>query len=361
MINFIDLAIQQERIKPQIDKRISDVLAHGQYIMGPEINELEMKLADYIGSKHCISVSNGTDALMLSLMALGIGAGDEVIVPDFSFYATSEVVSIMGAKPVFVDINKDTYNINLESIEKNITNKTKAIIAVSLYGQCADFDEINELAAKNNIIVIEDGAQSFGASYKGKKSLNLSKIGCTSFFPSKPLGAYGDGGACFTDDDEIAQLIKEMRVHGQHERYFHSSVGMNARMDTLQAAILLEKLEIFDDELDLRQKVAKRYSDAFKGAFSIPHIKEGNLSAYAQYTIRVKEREKFRSYMSDLGIPTAVHYPETLSRQPVYSLDIPNQNSIEAAEQVVSLPMYPYLESKVQDKIIRAALDFLAS
>jgi len=248
-MQFIDLAAQQARIKDKIDANIQKVLAHGKYILGPEVGKLEERLADYTGAKYCITVANGTDALQIAQMALGIGPGDEVIVPGFSYIATAETVALLGARPVYVDIDPKTYNLNPELLEAAITPRTKAIIPVSLYGQCADFDVINAIAEKHGIPVIEDGAQSFGASYKGKKSCNLTTIGCTSFFPSKPLGCYGDGGAIFTSDDELATVLRQIARHGQDRRYHHIRVGINSRLDTLQAAILLPKLELLDEEI----------------------------------------------------------------------------------------------------------------
>lgn len=260
MIPFIDLKAQYEAIKPQVQARINQVLEHGQYIMGPEVIELEEKLAAYVGVKHCISASSGTDTLLIAMMALGIGSGDEVITTPFTFIATGEMIALLGAKPVFVDIDPKTYNIDPSKIAAAISHKTKAIMPVSLYGQCADMDEINVIANQHGLPVIEDAAQSFGATYKGRKSCALSTIGSTSFFPSKPLGGYGDGGALFTNDDTLAKAMKEIRVHGQDRRYHHPRIGINGRLDTLQAAILLAKLERFDWEVQQRQKVGAGYT-----------------------------------------------------------------------------------------------------
>ena len=260
MIEFIDLKAQQARIKVQLDAAIARVLQHGQYILGPEVVELEEKLAAYTGAKHCITVANGTDALQIAQMALSIGPGDEVITPGFTYIATAETVALLGAKPVYVDIDPRTYNLNPALLQAAITPRTKAIIPVSLYGQCADFDAINAIAAQHGIPVIEDAAQSFGATYKGRKSCSLSTIACTSFFPSKPLGCYGDGGAIFTNDDALAKVMRQIARHGQDRRYHHVRVGVNSRLDTLQAAILLTKLSIFDEEMALRQQVAERYA-----------------------------------------------------------------------------------------------------
>ena len=357
MIPFIDLKAQYKIIEEDVKNRIQNVLDHGQYIMGPEVKELEVSLAKYVGVKHCIGNASGTDALMMALMAMDIGYGDEVIVPDFSFFATAEMVALLGATPVFVDIDRDTYNLDPCLIEKAITSKTKAIMPVSLYGRCADFDAINTIAHKNNLFVIEDGAQSFGAEYKEKKSCGLSTIGCTSFFPSKPLGAYGDGGACFTDDDKLAEKMRQIRTHGQEGRYNHIRVGFNGRLDTLQASILIEKLRIFPNEVELRQKVADRYSELLKDVTKTPIEDKNYKNVFAQYTIEVEEREKFQKRMKDLGIPTAVHYPKSLSSQKALSHLESAGNcplSDEAASKVVSLPMHPYLSEKDQDTIVAA-------
>ncbi|HWQ62402.1 MAG TPA: DegT/DnrJ/EryC1/StrS family aminotransferase [Negativicutes bacterium] len=347
-IPFIDLKTQQDRIRPSLNKRIAAVLEHGQYIMGPEVPELEEKLAAYTGAKHCIAVSSGTDALQIALMALDIKAGDEVITTPFSFFATAGVIMILGAKPVFVDIDPRTYNLDPKLIEAAITPNTKAIMPVSLYGQCADFDAINAVAARHGLPVIEDAAQSFGATYKGRKSCALSTIGCTSFFPSKPLGCYGDGGACFTDDDELARLMRMIRVAGQDRRYHHVMVGINGRIDTIQAAILLAKLEVFEEEIALRQKVAARYTDLLRGHFVTPYIELHNMSAYAQYTVQVDNREVVQKRLEKAGIPTAVHYPIPLNMQPTCASLGLGEGSLPVAEaaakRVMSLPMSPYLD-----------------
>src|SRR5690349_4191876 len=286
MIEFIDLKTQQVRIKEKIDAGIQRVLAHGQYILGPEVAELEEKLADFVGAKHCITCANGTDALQIAQMALGIGSGDEVITPSFTYIATAETVTLLGATPVYVDIDPRTYNLDPTLIEAAITPRTKAIIPVSLYGQCADMDAINAIADKHGIPVIEDAAQSFGARYKDRHSCNLSTIACASFFPSKPLGCYGDGGALFTNDSELAKVMRQIARHGQDRRYHHVRVGVNSRLDTLQAAVLLSKLEIFDDEMAERQRVANRYGKLLvqAGLGNSPFIAPQNVSAYAQYT-----------------------------------------------------------------------------
>jgi UDP-2-acetamido-2-deoxy-ribo-hexuluronate aminotransferase len=357
MIQFIDLATQQKRIKNDIDARIQKVLAHGQYIMGPEVAELEAKLAAFVGVKHCIGVANGTDALLIALMALGIGPGDEVITSPFTFIATAEMIALVGATPVFVDIDPNTYNLDPTRLEAVITPKTKAIMPVSLYGLCADFDAINAIAEKHRIPVIEDGAQSFGATYKGRQSCGLSTIGCTSFFPSKPLGAYGDAGACFTNDDEAAKLMREIRIHGQSKRYHHTNIGLNARLDTLQAAILLAKFEIFPEEVKLRADVGARYTSLLSPSFRTPRIPQHCTSVYAQYTIEVDNREILREELQKKGIPTAVHYPIPLHLQPAFAhLNLGTgsfPHSEKAAKSVMSLPMDPYLERDTQETIVK--------
>lgn len=356
-MQFVDLAAQQARIKDQIDQNIQRVLAHGKYILGPEIAELEEKLAAYCGAKHCISVANGTDALQIAQMALGVGPGDEVIVPGFSYIATAETPAVLGAKPVYVDIDPKTYNLDPEKLEAAITLRTKAIIPVSLYGQCADFDAINAIAEKHGIPVIEDGAQSFGANYKGKKSCNLTTIGCTSFFPSKPLGCYGDGGAIFTNDDELAIILRQIARHGQDRRYHHIRVGVNSRLDTVQAAILLPKLGLLEEEIQLRNQVAENYSRLLidAGIDTAPFVEAHNVSAWAQYTIRVNNREAVQKKLNEAGVPTAVHYPIPLNKQPAVAdpaADLPAGD--EAARVVMSLPMHPYMSEGDQTRVVEA-------
>jgi UDP-2-acetamido-2-deoxy-ribo-hexuluronate aminotransferase len=358
-IPFIDLKTQYKALKPEIQRRINTVLEHGQYIMGPEVYELEARLQEYTGAKHCITVASGTEALLISLMALGIGPGDEVITTPFTFVATAEVIVLLGAKPIFVDIEPDTCNIDASKIEAKITEKTKAIMPVSLYGQPSDMDAINAIAARRGgIPVIEDAAQSFGATYKGKKSCNLSTMGCTSFFPSKPLGCYGDGGAIFTSDDVLAQACREIRVHGQGQRYVHTRVGVGGRMDTLQCAIVLAKLERFDWELEQRQAIGLRYNKLLDQV-GIPRIQQGvsQTSVFAQYTVKVPNREALQAQLSSVGIPTAVHYPVSLNDQPAYRhLCCPGCSPIadRSAKEVMSLPMHPDLTADEQHYIVAA-------
>lgn len=361
-MQFIDLHAQQARIKTTIDANIRAVLAHGQYIKGPEVAELEHKLAAFTGAGHCIGVGNGTDALQIALMAVGIGPGDEVITPGFTFIATAEAVAVTGARPVYVDIDPRTYNLDPAGLEALITPRTKAIIPVSLYGQCADFDAINAVAERHGLVVIEDAAQSLGATYKGRRSGNLSHIATTSFFPSKPLGAYGDGGALFTSDEALAERIRQIANHGQDRRYHHARVGLNSRLDTLQAAILLAKLEIFEDELARRDRVAAAYTGKLNaaGLDTTPVVEAHNVSAWAQYTVRVPERDRVQARLKEAGIPTAVHYPIPLNRQPAVAdaeARLPVGDAM--AEQVMSLPMHPYLEEADLGRVIAALKDAL--
>ena len=356
-MEFIDLKSQYQRLKADIDAGIQRVLDHGQYILGPEVAELEDKLCAYTGAKHCIAVANGTDALQIAQMALGIGPGDEVITPGFTYIATAETVALLRAKPVYVDIDPRTYNLDPALLEAAITPRTKAIIPVSLYGQCADFDAINAIAAKHGIPVIEDAAQSFGATYKGRKSCNLSAIACTSFFPSKPLGCYGDGGAIFTNDDELAKVMRQIARHGQDRRYHHIRVGVNSRLDTLQAAILLPKLAVLDEEMALRNQVAERYTQLLNqaGIQTTPYIDSHNTCAWAQYTVQVNNREQVQAHLKQAGIPTAVHYPIPLNKQPAVadvSVQLPVGDAV--AQQVMSLPMHPSLDVAAQSHIVLA-------
>jgi UDP-2-acetamido-2-deoxy-ribo-hexuluronate aminotransferase len=359
-IEFIDLKAQYAGLKEGIDARIQRVLDHGQYIMGPEVRELEQRLEAWTGAKHCVTVSSGTEALLISLMALGVRPGDEIITTPFTFAATAEVIVLLGAVPVFVDIEPDTCNINASLIEAAVTSKTRAIIPVSLYGQVADMDEINAVAARHgNIPVIEDAAQSFGAEYKGKKSGNLSTIGCTSFFPSKPLGCYGDGGAIFTNDDALAQAMREIRVHGQSKRYCHSRIGVGGRMDTLQCAVVLAKLERFDWEINQRALAGSRYLQLLRETgVTLPVVRPDRLCVWGQFTVQVENRDSVVEGLKGAGVPTAVHYPIPLNRQPAYQAMCRASGALEHSEavagRVVSLPMHPYITEETQSAIIRA-------
>ena len=358
-INFIDLKAQYQEYKTEIDTEVSEVFTNAQFIGGDKLNNLEVNLATYTGAKHAIGCSSGTDALLLSLMALDIGSGDEVITTPFTFIATAEVIAFLGAKSVFVDIDEASYNIDPSKIKAAITDKTKAIMPVSLYGQCADMDAINEIASAHNIPVIEDACQSFGATYKGKKSCNLSTIGCTSFFPSKPLGAYGDGGAIFTNDDSLAQKMRMLLNHGQGERYKHKLIGINGRLDAVQAAILGVKLKHFDKEVQLRDEIGSRYNTLLADADVVtPNIAEENSSVFAQYSIRAKDREAMVAKLTKAEIPTAVHYPVPLHLQEAFEGlgykvgDFPVSEKV--ASEIMSLPMSPYLTQEQQDFIVKS-------
>ena len=365
-IPFIDLKSQYLALKPQINARIQNVLNHGNYIMGPEVYELEDKLSLYTEANYCITVSSGTEALLISLMALGVGPGDEVITTPFTFAATAEVIVLLGAVPIFVDIEPETCLINANLIQNKITSRTKAILPVSLYGQIPDMDAINEIAFRNgNLPVIEDGAQSFGAIYRGKKSCNLSTIGCTSFFPSKPLGCYGDGGAIFTNNIELAKACQEIRVHGQSERYIHTRIGVGGRMDTLQCAIVLAKLERLDWELNKRQELGARYHEKlrFQTKVKTLEVKDDRNCIWAQYTIFAKERNAILNYLKSVDIPTAIHYPTPLNLQPAYmKYCCPDccSNSSLVSTQVMSLPMSPDLKLDEQNIIIEHLINALS-
>lgn len=358
-MEFINLKAQYAAYKAEIDERVLSVFGSAAFIMGKEVEELEAAMSAYTGAKHAVSCASGTDALLLALMALDIGAGDEVITTPFTFIATAEVIALLGAKPVFVDIDEATYNIAPSKIEAAITDRTKAIIPVSLYGQCADMDEINAIAEKHGITVIEDAAQSFGAEYKGKKSCNLSRIGCTSFFPSKPLGCYGDGGAIFTSDDAVAAKLKSLRNHGQGERYMHKYVGINGRLDAVQAAVLNVKLKYFDAELQKRAELAANYASLLAGAdLILPTVKEDRTSVYGQYSVRVKNRESVIAKLSDAKVPTAVHYPRPLHLQECFSYLGQGVGSFEVSEKVsneiMSLPFSPFLTAEEQESVATA-------
>ncbi|AFL74320.1 DegT/DnrJ/EryC1/StrS family aminotransferase [Thiocystis violascens] len=372
-MQFIDLKTQYSLIEENVKARIETVLRHGQFVMGPEIQELEERLAEFVGVRHCIGMSSGTDALLAAMMALEIGRGDEVITTPFTFIATGEMIALLGARPIFVDIDPVTYNLDPDLLEDAITGRTRAIMPVSLYGQCAEMDAINAVAERHRLPVIEDAAQSFGASDRGRRSCGLSTIGCTSFFPAKPLGAYGDGGACFTGDDALAKKLREIRNHGQDRRYHHPSLGLNGRLDTIQAAVLLAKMDVFPDEIAARSRLGDRYtallsergaaSTATGGAAVLtPAIRPDNLSVYAQYTIQVPDRDEVATRLQDRGIPTAVHYPVPLNEQPVFHVGLETGAtpvSADVAKRVISLPMHPYLSEneqiQVADAVAKAA------
>ena len=364
MIPFADLRSQYHSLKDEIDGAITRVLEHGQFIMGPEVAEMEQALAAYTGAKHCIAVASGTEAMLISLMALGIGPGDEVITPAFTFAATAEVVVLVGATPVLIDIEPHTCNVDAVLIEAAITERTRAILPVSLYGQVADMQEICALAERHGLAVIEDGAQSFGAEYHGRKSCALSTLGCTSFFPSKPLGCYGDGGAIFTDDAALALACGEIRVHGQSGRYHHTRIGVGGRMDTLQCAVVLAKLKRFEWEIARRVEIGERYNRLFseRGVERVSQ-KQDRTSVFAQYTVFVDDRAAVQRELEAAGIPTAVHYPTPLSEQPAYRdrcVHGPLPLSEQASRRVLSLPMHAYLEPSVQDRIVEAVAKAVA-
>ena len=359
-MDFIDLKTQQGRIRDRIETRINQVLDHGQYIMGPEVKEIESQLAAYIGVKHCITCASGTDALLMALMALDIGPGDEVITVPYTWISTAEVIALLGATTVFVDIEPDTFNINPDLIEAVINPNTRAIMPVGIYGQCADMTRINAIAEKHGIPVIEDAAQCFGGTHHGKPSCSLSPIGCTSFFPSKPLGCYGDGGAIFTSDDDLADKLRQIRIHGQKVKHQHPLIGINGRFDTIQAAILLEKFAIFPEECDLRARVGQRYNDLLSDipGIQVPIIASGNTSVYAQYTILSENREDLAESLKAKDIPSVAYYTAPLHLQGAFAGlghkpgDFPVTERIAA--RCLSLPMSPYLTPEDQQQVADA-------
>jgi UDP-2-acetamido-2-deoxy-ribo-hexuluronate aminotransferase len=367
-MQFIDLEAQQRQrlpdgrtIREAVDSRIASVLNHGRYILGPEVEELEKTLSAYVGVDHCIAVASGTDALLIALMALGVQAGDEVITTPFSFISTSETIALLGATPVYVDIDPATYNLDPAKLEPAISKSTKAIIPVSLYGQPADFIAINTIAQRHGLPVIEDGAQSFGSEQHGRRSCGLSKIGTTSFFPSKPFGGYGDGGACFTDDPELADRMRRVSRHGQTRRYFHTDIGVNGRIDTLQAAILLGKWPNFAQEVEARGRIGAAYGRKLQaaGITTTPQLAQGNTSVYAQYTVQVEQRAEVQAALREKGIPTSVHYPTLLSQQPALRRAHNRSNQSgqtplaqAASERVLSLPMHPWFSDDDQELVV---------
>lgn len=362
-MQFIDLKTQYADLRQQINGRIQAVLDHGQYIMGPEVAELERALCAFTGSEHCITVSSGTEALLISLMALGVRPGDEIITTPFTFVATAEAVVLLGAVPVFVDVEADTCNIDVNLIEAAITDKTRAIMPVSLYGQIVDMAEINAIAERYGLAVIEDAAQSFGASYRGSRSCNLSTIGCTSFFPSKPLGCYGDGGAIFTNDADLANTMREIRVHGQERRYYHTRIGVGGRMDTLQCAVVLAKLDTFQAEINSRIAAGKRYMDLLQGTngIGLPVVRADRDCVWAQFTVKVENREAVVAALGEKSIPTAVHYPIPLHKQPAYAslcrVATPLSISEHLGVRVMSLPMHPFIDMESQKRVINCLVE----
>ena len=360
-MDFIDLKTRLSRVRDRIDERVAAVHDHGQYILGPEVAELEEVLADYVGTKHCVGVSSGTDSLLIALMALEVGPGDEVVTVPYTWISTAEVIALVGAKPVFVDIDPDTWNMDSAQLERAVTDRTKAIIPVGIYGQTADMDAINEIANRHNMPVIEDAAQSFGATYKGRKSCSLSTIGSTSFFPSKPLGGFGDGGALFTDDDDLAEKFRQIRVHGQERKHHHPVLGLNGRLDTLQAAMLLAVFELFPEEITQRQVIGARYNRMLTEAglkdIQLPQIAEGSTSVYAIYTILTPQRDTLQEHLKEAGIPSVAYYVIPLHLQPVFGHLGYNPGDFPVSEQVadqcLSLPMGAYLREEDQKAVCR--------
>jgi UDP-2-acetamido-2-deoxy-ribo-hexuluronate aminotransferase len=365
-MQFIDLKTQYAALRPQIDAAIQRVLDHGQYILGPEVAELEQRLAAFTGSRHCITVASGTEALLIALMALDLQPGDEVITTPFTFAATAETIVLAGCKPVFVDIEPDTCNLDVAQLRAKIGPRTRAVMPVSLYGQVADMDELNAIAAEHGLAVIEDAAQSFGATYRGRRSGALSTFGCTSFFPSKPLGCYGDGGALFTDDDRLAQASREIRVHGQSARYLHTRLGVGGRLDTIQAAVLLAKLPRFEWELERRRAIGQRYQELLADVPGLERltVRPDRDCVWAQYTVFVPGRERVQQRLKETGIPTAVHYPRPLHHQPAYAAYCCPEccpQSVAAGQRVMSLPMSADLAPKQQDEVVAALRAALAA
>ena len=354
-IDFANLKLAYIAYQEEFEKEITRILSDASYIMGPEIERLEAELSQFTGAKHSVSCSSGTDALLLAMMALDIKPGDEIITTPFTFISTAETIALLGAKPVFVDIDEETFNIDVNLLEPKITHKTKAIIPVSLFGQVADMDEINRLAEKHNLSVIEDAAQSFGATYKGNKSCNLSTIACTSFFPAKPLGCFGDGGAVFTSNNALAEKIKSLRVHGQTQPYTHKHIGLGARLDNLQAAVLLIKIKSYNEAINMRQAAAERYHKMLDGLIQTPVVKNYNTSVWAQYSIRIPSRDLIKSKLKEQGIPTAVYYPKPLHLQKCFEyLNYKTgdfQVSENAAKEIISLPINPYI-TEVEQKFV---------
>lgn len=362
-MDFIDLKTQYLTFRPAIRDAIDRVLEHGKFIMGPEVEELEQTLARYVGCRHAITVASGTDSLEIALRALEIGPGDEVVTVPFTWISTAEVIAQVGAKPVFVDIDPLDFNIAVDKIEAAITPATKALLPVSLFGQMPDYDAINAIAARHGVTVIEDAAQSFGATRHGVKSCNATRVASTSFYPAKPLGCYGEGGALFTNDDDLALKMKAIRTHGGIRRHYHDLVGMNGRFDTLQAAIMLAKWPGFAGEVEARERIGTRYTDHLRDICATPAIRDGNTHVYAQYTIRVPERDALAERLKELGIPTAVYYPKCLHEQPVFANLGHTYGAFPAAEaasrEVISLPLNPYLSESDQDKVISAVRSVL--
>jgi dTDP-4-amino-4,6-dideoxygalactose transaminase len=372
-VAFIDIGAQRRRLGTKIDEAVARVLTHCQFINGPEVTQLEADLAAFCGAKHVVACASGTDALLMVLMAQGIGPGDAVICPSFTFCATGEVVALTGATPVFADVDEATFNMNIASLKKGIATarklglKVKAVIPVDLFGQSADHDAIAEVAKSEGLFVLDDAAQAFGATYKGRRLGTFGLATATSFFPAKPLGCFGDGGAIFTDDADLAERLRSVRVHGQgSEKYDNVRLGLTGRLDTIQAAILIEKLKIFEDEIEARNKVAGRYFDALHNIVTAPRVTEGNVSVWAQYTIRLPRggRDAFAASLRAQGIPTAIYYPKSMHQQTAYKHYPTVEGGLPVSERlsddVISLPMHAYLDQAAQDRVIKAVRDALS-
>lgn len=354
-IPYLDLSVQYKKIQAQVEPRILKILSSGQYIMGPEVVECEKKLAEFVGCSTALTASNGTIALSMALMAVGVQPGDEVITTSFSFFATAEVISSLGAKPIFVDVDPVSYNIDPSQIEDKITPRTRAIMPVGIFGQPADMDEINSIAKKHGLFVIEDAAQSFGAIYKGKRSCNLSDIGCTSFFPAKPLGCAGDGGGVFTSNPDLAKKLDFIRNHGQTRRYYHEYIGVNGRLDPIQCVVLSEKIKTYQKDIEERQKIAQQYNTAFtKLGYKTPQLKDAHRqSVYAQYTLVVDQRDQFVKFLTEKGVPTSIHYPMGIHEQPIYkNLNVKLPVTEHLSQRVVSLPLYPGMPQEHIEQVI---------
>jgi UDP-2-acetamido-2-deoxy-ribo-hexuluronate aminotransferase len=365
-IPYLDLTIQQKAIEPQLQDLVQKVIRGGQYVLGPEVTECEKRLAEFVGAPYCLTAASGTDAILMALLAEDIGPGDEVIVPSFSFFSTAEVIALIGATPVFTDIEADTFNMDVSQVEALITEKTKAIMPVSLYGQIADMDEINALAKKHGLLVMEDAAQSFGAKYKGKTSGNVSDYSCTSFFPAKPLGCYGDGGAIFCQTESQYEILKEVRVHGQSGRYHHTRLGFNCRMDTIQAAVILAKLDRYPWEIEQRQRIASEYTQAFQDLPGVvtPTVREDRDSVYAQYTLRFQDRERVQKALGDRGVPTSIHYPKGMHQQPAlekFKPAEPLKVTETVCEEVLSLPLYADMPKEHTEYVIQQVTEVCQS
>ena len=372
LIAFVDLAAQRARMGDRIETAIGRVLDHGQFILGPEVFDLEGRLARFCGARYAVSCASGTDALQLALVALGVQPGDAVFTPSFTFAATAEAVLLAGATPVFVDVRRDTFNLDVDSLRRGIAGlaeeglRPKGVIAVDLYGQPADYEAVRAVAEESGLWVVADAAQSFGASVDGRRSGCLAGVTATSFFPAKPLGCYGDGGAVFTDDADLAETIRSLRTHGQGEdRFDHVRIGFNSRLDTIQAAVLLEKLDIFEDELRQRQEVARRYTEGLAGVVEGPFVMAGASSAWAQYTLKLEQRDRFAQILRAAGVPTATYYPRPLHRQPAFSTFPTAPGGLRVSEDlaasVLSLPMHPYLGREVQDRIVAVVREAAAT